>query len=540
MEHIDKIFIVLLVLQGVYNLYQRVTGGNAAEKADAMPPAEEDDGTWALMLDRARERVAAARAQLAAHRARAAQLAERLAGPRVEPLRRAIEQRMLPQLDLIGDGFADLAALFAEPDEPADSDPRRRDARDAERMSDWASQAEELRLLLGRASRLVENLSDIEGAARWRDDARLGPILGDIDAVAASMLAPMANAARADRLVWPAGPPVTLPRVGDPGAMRALLAEHPVIFVDPDVADEQARWPAVIEAVARAALHTVPGLFEAGQQAIDPGVPAWLPRQQGRKVVFDPQPAAARWYEVLAVDTVAAVMMGPVAMRGLMHRLARPDDPFAVIRARAGIDHRTVGPEPPAHLRVALMAEVLVGQGYEVEARDRFRAWDLQHGSPSAISLPSLFGPAVNLPLARAMAPLLGPLTALATERHPALGDRSFSALGHFEMSPGLWGRARQQAARLVDDRPFNDSPRVVVAAAILAAEALGGFGPRLDRAVHRLITAPGERPPADPNYRPKRPDLGDPISARDLVEAVVLRAVLHRPHGGQQARRRL
>lgn len=536
MEYLDELFILLLVLQGVYNLYQRVTGGNAAQKAEEMPPPEQDDGTWSLMLDRARERVEASRGQLVTHRERARLLAERLTGPRVIALRRAVEDRVLPELDAIDAGMARLAEHFAAPD--AEAPPDAEEA--ARQMAGWSARSEEMRALLSRSARLHEALGAIDGAARWRDDARLGAILGDVDAVADSMLAPLVQAARADRIDWPEGRPLTLPEVGDPETLRALLDQHPVVFVDNDVVDEQTRWPLVVDAVARAVVRTVPDLIEPLRDALDPGVPPWLPRQVGRDIVFDTRAAGARWLDAVAVDAVAAVMMGPVALHALIERLARPGDPYAVIRVRPGQDHRTVGHEPPAHLRVVLMASALTRLGYDVEARELLDRWDELHGAPRVLSLPSLFGPAVGLPVDSAASPLLGPLGELVTGRHAALGDRGFAALGGFEMSPGLWSRARHRAKQLADNQSFSDEPRVVVAGALLAADRGEGFTPRLDRAVHRLITHPGERAPADPHYRPRQIHLGDPLTARDLIEAVVLRGALSRPHSAPSARRRL
>lgn len=534
MEYLDELFILLLVLQGVYNLYQKVTGGNAAEQAENMPPPEEDDGTWSLMLGRAREQVRSAQQQLVRNLLRARRVAEGLTGPRVEPLRRAIDQRVRPAMLEIGAELEALEAHFgpAEGDDPDDEEAARR-------MAEWSARADDLRRLLTRSARLMEALGAIENGARWRSDPRLGEILGDIDVVADSMLAPLAAGGRLDRVAWPEGPPLTLPAVSDPDTLRALLDGHPLVFVDSDVVDEQDRWPRVIQAVARAVIATLPGVLAPLRRALDPGVPAWLPRQQGRQIVFDPQAAAARWLDALAVDALAALMMGPVALAALVEHLARPEDPYAVVRARAGRDHRTVGRTPPDHLRVAAMAAVLTRMGYDVEARDLRQRWDALHGEPEALILPSLFGPAVGLPLERALEPLRAPLMALVADRHAALGDRSFSGLGHFEMSPGLWARARQRAESVAAGRAFSDAPRIVVAAALIAAERQGAFDHRLDRAVHRLITQPGERLPSDPHYRPRRVDLGDPLTARDLIDAIVLRSALHRPHGAR-ARRKL
>lgn len=532
MEFLDELFILLVVLQAVYGLYQRVTGGDAAQKAEAMPPPEADDGTRALLVERAREQVEAARGHVAHLRARATALGLRLSGPGLAPLADAVAGRISPALAALDRALAEQAAALP----PPAADPAALPDEDA---VDWALLADRLRGALGELHRQSAALTAIEAAVRWREDPRLGPVLADVDAVAASMLDPLAAAARHERLDWPTGAPITLPAGGDPEAVRALLPDHPVVFVDADVADEQTRWPAVIEAVSRTVVHTRPGLV-APLRAHFAGGPPWLPRQQGRRVIVELDALCAEWLDVVVADAVAAVMMGPVALRGFVARWARPDDPYAVVRVERGADHRLAGPTPPPHLRVHLMAAALHEMGFDIEARALRDGWDAQHDEPATLVMPSLFGPSVQLPVDRAAAPLRPRVMEVAVGRHPAFGGRRFASIGAFEMSPGLWARTRQRAADLAGGRRFAESPRIVVAAAILAAEqSPGGFGPRLNRLVHGLIVEPGERPAPDPRYRPRRPDLGEPLGPRELIEAVALRAVLRRPRAHRPPPRR-
>ena len=100
MDFIDKIVILIFVLQAVYSLYQRVTGGNAGEKAAEMPPpdAQNDDGTFALVLIRARQQAVNALQTQTRVAERVSALAERLGGHGPAPFQAAVEGPVAAEL----------------------------------------------------------------------------------------------------------------------------------------------------------------------------------------------------------------------------------------------------------------------------------------------------------------------------------------------------------------------------------------------------------------------------------------------------------
>ena len=251
MEFVDKIVILIFVLQAVYSLYQKVTGGNAGQKAADMPPpdAENDDGTFALVILRARQQVTNALRAQERLANRISRLAGRLDGPALAPLRAAAAGPVADELARIMRGLTHLKTILQG------------DENDPETMLLYAQHGHQLAGLMTAQAQLGSVVGALDGAARWREDPTLGPLLADVDAVAAAAFGPLADMARRGSMQWPSGAPLTMPEVGDPRAVRAVLADHPVVFVEGDVVDEQLRWPVVIEALAETVMTTVPDLL---------------------------------------------------------------------------------------------------------------------------------------------------------------------------------------------------------------------------------------------------------------------------------------
>lgn len=514
MEFVDKIIILIVVMQAIYGLYKRVTGRDQAEQADALAEAPiDDDATRAVMVERARDQVERARAAIGALRHRGEALAAELGGAALAPLREAVE-RVLPALARLRERLDDIDAALADPDEHPEA------------VAQWLLESTELREAFGDLAALEAQLGTIAAAARWQRDPALGRLLREAEAVAAALLAPLASLPG-----WPSGRPLCLPGARVDLDAGALFPDRPVVVLDNRLADENARWGGVVDGAARAILTARPGLVDALRARLPGDERPWLPRMQGRGVVFDLDAAGRAWLPTLAADTLAVMMLGPAALRAAMRALGRPGDPYEVARVRTATDPRLIGETPPADLRIRLMAHTLAGIGSDGRAAALLARWDRDHDHPDALVLPSLFGQSVRLPTARVVA-VLGPIVDhLRDARHDAIGGRRLSELPGMVMSPGLWARVRARVEALSAERPFHDDPRIAVAAALVAADEAGGFGPRLSRALRDAILTAGERRAPDPNYRLAPRRLDEPLAPRELIEAIALRAVWRRPH---------
>jgi hypothetical protein len=122
---------------------------------------------------------------------------------------------------------------------------------------------------------------------------------------------------------------------------------------------------------------------------------------------------------------------------------------------------------------------------------------------------------------------------ALYTRPFTGLANAPWTAVHGLEMTPGVWARALRRAADLVNDEPFNDDGRVVVAAGIEAADLKAGMSVRIARGVRRAILGRGaaETRARDRHYVVATGRLSDALTASEVVESIVLRALLERKH---------
>ncbi len=367
----------------------------------------------------------------------------------------------------------------------------------------------------------------------WRTDRVLGEVLADADAIAEALLAPLQRYAEAHDLDFPSLRPLCAPAVpGGEAVIYGLFPDHPVIFVPDDFGDDLLRWPSIAHEIGHVMYWALEG-FAADLRALVPTrEPPWLPRVQGRSVIFDVQAAYRAWLPEVVADAVAALLLGPSALRGMIHAFERPDEPDAVVVLHGGGDGRVVAEHPPADLRVRLNAWLLERVGYDVEAKALLRGWDRTHGAPDALWVQTMYGEHVLIPTRRFLEPGVELLEALYTTHFHSLAGAPLSAVHDFELGPGLWARTRKRAVQLLEGEVFAEDPRVVIAAAIEASALSQGAHARLAKAVRANILGQGEarRGGALEPRAPRPVEMDAPLSMNEIVDAVLLAELLHRP----------
>ncbi len=364
--------------------------------------------------------------------------------------------------------------------------------------------------------------------AEWRTDRALADAMADADALAGALLRPIQRFADAHDLTFPRLAPICAPAA--PGAERVLhglFPEHPIVFVPDDFADDLRRWPAVAHEVGRVMWWSLEGFAAELRSMVPSTEPAWLPQLHGRRLVFDFYAAFREWLPVVVADALATLLLGPAALRGMVHALARPDDADSVLRVGTGGDGRIVAALPPADLRVRLSAWLLERIGYEVEAKELLRGWDRQHGAPELLQVPTLHGEEVAAPTRLFVEVGAELLEAIYTTRLDSLGGDDLTAVHDLQLRPGLWAKVQARARDFDQGRAFVDDPRVVIAAAIEASELSRGSQARLVRAARAAIIGEGQRrEPTRPRPPPAR-TLGVALDVDEVADAVILAEVL-------------
>ncbi|MEZ4465037.1 MAG: hypothetical protein R3F43_11205 [bacterium] len=491
MSSFDKLVLVVVVAQAIFALFKRISGqGNRREVAKALDqaPATDDVERWRTVLAIRLQVMGEALAELAVRGAQGEQVLVRT-GEVGRLLLGVLRDRLQPERAACEQAVAALGRRLAAA-EPLE-------------LFVQLEQSGEVGRLVERVARLTRAIEAVASQAAWRGDPALREVIGDAEAIAVALLAPIRQFADAHGLRLPVGRPVCAPGTGEEAVWYDLLPGHPVIRVPDDFGEDLLRWPSVAHEIGHLLWWGLPGLAGELRQLVPTASRPWLPRAQGRQVSFDLEAAFAHWLPELIADGFAAMMLGPAALRGLAQSLGRPDDPGAVARLHAAPDGQTLTPHAPPHLRVALSAWLVERMGFLTEAEAVRRAWDRAHGAPELLWSPTLGGEQVPLPVFRFRIFGQQLLERFYTGTYASFAGYPLSAVTGLEMSPGTWARVQRRAQDLLADTPFNDDPRLVIAAGIEAAVAKPGNEVRISQGVRRAV----RHRPGHPRARqPKRP----------------------------------
>ncbi|MCB9524129.1 MAG: hypothetical protein H6702_12285 [Myxococcales bacterium] len=520
-EALEKIITLVVVLNVLRGLVGRLTGHKAGEAQSpeplARPPAMDGPEAHAGWADQARLRFADALRQAEGLAARLDDLHRSLAAddPRTADLRDIIRHPTQSTLDEALIRLQRGVALAASA-EPGDLEVL---------VSETPLYAEAFEALGATQTRAAV----IEGLVRARR-AEVG-FLGDADAVARALLAPLTAFAQAEGVPLPAQRPICVPADQDAEmVILGLFPDHPVIFVPRDFGDEVPRWPAVAHEVGHVFWRAVPGFADEAAFFAPGAGPAWLPRQEGRKLLFDLGAALGAWQMELVCDAFAVLLTGPAGLRGLVHAFEDAGDPQAVARAHVGFGGRTLDEHPPAELRVRVAARVLDRMGFDREAKALLGQWVQLHGEQPHLVIPTLFGSALGWPIEAVEDAAWKMIRQMLDHRFASLGGRGLESVPGLAVGPGLWGRALARVPHLLEGVAFNDDPRVVLMAAVEAAAEHPNTAVLMQR-IRQAIRGDGEYRVGTHAYDlggPAQPaSLDAPLTRQEVVDAIILHAAL-------------
>lgn len=525
----EKILIVVFVLQALWSLFGRLFGkrdADAAEQLDEQAAAVPED---VRMEDWLRH----AGGQLDGALESARDLLVRLDD--LDTTLRRAEGPLATLVDVVDRPVRQELQSVVDLMERADG-ARRESPVTFFRRADGLRQAYE-GLSLARV-----RVEALELMVRWRSDKRLGGHLADADAMADGLLQPLRTFASAHGLAFPPLRPVCAPALpGQEAVIYGLFPGRPVIFVPDDFGEDIMRWPSLAHEVGHLMWRFLPGFAYDLREFIVSDRPAFLPIVQGRQVTFDVHACFGAWLSEIAADLFCAMLLGPAALRGLVHVFGS-DDPADVTRAHASQDGITVEEHPPAQLRVMLVAHLLERVGFPPsEWEAHLRDWDLRHGAPVVLRFPTLQGHEIELGLPRFLALGRALVDRFYASDYPSLSGYDFEAVHDLTMPPGLWARVKRRSRDLLESVPFNDNPRVVLAAAIEASGHAPSSTLRIAKGVRRAVIGldTRERKVADPAYALRPPAPLGVLTHEDVVDAILLRALLHRPHKARDRARK-
>jgi hypothetical protein len=237
------------------------------------------------------------------------------------------------------------------------------------------------------------------------------------------------------------------------------------------------------------------------------------------------------WLEALFADAWGTLALGPAYATGLRRTLgtAGRDAAITIHADEPG----TYGPTPPPHLRLLLCCDLLAELGHRAEAQRQLALWSGRVGAVGEFHLPTRTGWAeVPADLLRAFGARVQGL--IAGEPLVSLGGVSLSGLPGLRFSAADQTAAERAASSLGAGMQAMAGPRVLLAAAIMAADdAAGREGAVM--AILRRSFAPAVAEPAwtgaaEPAAREVSVALGVPAVGASLARAPVAGGRAARP----------
>jgi hypothetical protein len=317
-------------------------------------------------------------------------------------------------------------------------------------------------------------------------------------------------------------PPAAAPRAPAPAAAPRRVAE-PWLEMDRRAADLAALpdpWAAAgaFAQAGRLFFRTTPGLEP--EMRARTGLPrtADLPSAFEGLVARQLALPMGPWLETLFADAWATLALGPAYAVGL--RRQAPDDATEAARIVADAGGTGYGPVPPAHLRILLCCDLLSSLGHSDAAARQIALWRSAVGPGDRLLLPTRESVGTVDPLGLETREGAGEHLEVPVEIVRAFGSRvveictseplaalsgaNLAALPGLRFTPKDQAAAEQAASVLGSGQPARAMPRVLLAAALLAADQAPGRQAEIRVALRRSL-APAEAEPAAPRRRPTR-----------------------------------
>lgn len=428
-------------------------------------------------------------------------------------LESALEEAVTTPLEDISGRWREVRAL-ADAGHPPSNLPRHVDA-----TTRWIT---ELRRRLGALQRV----------SAARSDRATASLLDDADAIARAFFAPIAEFAEAHGVDIPQQRPLTVPVHAGVETWTTALPNRPIIGVPRDFGDDLFWWTAVPHEIAHVVWERVPGLADEFYRALGlTGTTRVL--DPSREHIMDLSHRLVRaWAPELFADWLTVLMAGPAAVHGMLHVFSTPGARRRLLSVAVAQDG-DYDPHPPSHLRVLVACRLLGRMGFTSEAAEMERRWRREHRDPGPLVVPLAAGQRVQYG-ADELAEYVAAFASVFYEHQfDSLAGRSFESINGLEMSPGLWAKARRNAARLAAGEPFHDDPRIVVAAAIEARYRHPETSRTIRDAVREAIVGLSA-PLSERRVRQVERARGGRYTRREFRDALVWMELLERPgaHG--------
>jgi hypothetical protein len=374
-------------------------------------------------------------------------------------------------------------------------------------------------------------LAQLAAMARQRTAGRAA-ILADADAMADACYGPILEFARAQGLNLMTSQPFAIRGDWDLSIVPRFASTRVApLRIPAGFESEVWQWPAIAHEVAHDFYYSLESIegdlrtrlslpsevaIPMSERELDPG---WLRGLFGA------------WLPEVFADTLGTIMVGPAYVETMRRAFQNPGSPqrTAAIFQDGGV----IDEHPPARLRLYMATRVLHHLGHHEEADVVWERWEADHAGGGLYYLP-LGGDWVGLSEESLHTVANGMVDVLLQRPWPELDGFQLLAIPGLAYLHAEHAMAQELALALGHGETVDGDPRLIIAAAVLAAGAQPTLHDAILEAALRSIRGVGEAQAVAPTPRPRahqrsiggalRRSLRNPNA---IQEAVTLSAIL-------------
>lgn len=239
-----------------------------------------------------------------------------------------------------------------------------------------------------------------------------------------------------------------------------------VALADPKVADVPRGWVNLVSDISMDVYYSTKGLSQKLMQSVGAMSPPISTPQNANTQAAVAGLLGAALPRIFG-DVGAALYLGPDAATGLSATLGRGADEDRAVVWEIG---RDIGAEVPMHLRMFAMCRALHYGGFSGDAEQIWASWQQRMGNPTQMTVKDPSGKKATVTTALLLQSISRTVDSIAAAPIAALGGRPLTKIPGLMCTVGDRARMKEISGPLTDGVPVNAPSRIIMGAALYAA----------------------------------------------------------------------
>ena len=343
-----------------------------------------------------------------------------------------------------------------------------------------------------QAMQHLEAITELYGHLEQMAVQRLGPelgYLGDADAFAAACYDPVIAFARSENVPLHTMTPITVQAQQMSIIIDLRGASVAPLRVPQGFANNLWWWPAIAHEVAHDLYYSVNNLDMRLHERLRLPTSAHVTNNIDELDHYALRQYFGPWLSEIFADVIGTMMLGPAYMITMSRLFRNTESPKQILAVKA--IEWTIDSHPPRHLRMFISYKVLHYLGQHDEADDIWEEWSAAHGNPEELYV--LIGERWAAVPLKVFADLVEPLLAqLLKDQWPELGGFHLIDIPGLTYLHAEHAKTQAMAKRLQNGKHAHGDPRLIIAAAVLAATSNEALHDQIMNLAHASIIGIG------------------------------------------------